>query len=604
MRKTLLTLLLLSAQTLIAAEQRQPNIFFAIADDWSAHAGVYGDPVIKTPVFDTLAKEIGGAPQFPGKDWNHDEDDEGHEDERNETEQMEPEENEKHPRQPNKEASSLNDKQQEKPNILFCISDDQSWIHTSIMGAPQLKTPGFDRVASEGILFNNAYCSAPSCAPSRASILTGRHIYDLKEGGLLWGGIPKEMDLMSDLLQKNGYSVGYTGKGYGPGNTKDDKYWKEKDILGKEYWEDEIEVPEEILQLDYAGSFKAFLDDSKKTGNPFFFWYGGCEPHRDYFEGIGAANGINPDGVTVPAFLPNTNETRNDVADYLFEIEWFDKHLVKMIQILEQTGELENTIIIVTSDNGMPFPRAKATLYEYGTHMPLAVMWGNKIKGGRKVDDFVGAIDFAPTILDLAGIEIPEAVIGKSIRNILESSDEGMIDPRRDKIVTAIERHTYCRPGGLPYPSRAIRKGNWTYIMNFEPDRYPSGHPKFISCVGKTYGDVDAGITREYMIKNKDNPDVTELFELGFGLRPMEELYDISKDHYQMNNLAEDAAYADIKEGLKKELFEYLTETRDPRMKNESPWDNYPYFGGEGYEERARLPIDQRDTILENGFMQ
>jgi len=470
------------------------------------------------------------------------------------------------------------------------------------MGAPQLKTPAFDRVAAEGVLFKNAYCSAPSCAPSRASILTGRHIYDLKEGGLLFGGIPKEMDLFTDLLEKNGYSVGYTGKGYGPGNMNDDQYWKEAEILGKEYWEEDMEVPIEIMELDYASSFKVFLEENNESDKPFFFWYGGLEPHRPYYEGIGAQHGINPDSVIVPAFLPDNSETRTDIADYLFEIEWFDKHLASMIALLEEKGELENTIIIVTSDNGMPFPRAKANLYEYGTHMPLAIMWGDKIKGGRVVEDFTVAADFAPTILDLAGVEIPEAVTGKSLRKILESSKEGLIDPERDKVVTAIERHTYCRPGGLPYPSRAIRKGNWTYIMNFEPERYPAGHPNFISMTGQVYGDVDAGLSRKFMLDNKDQPDLNELFELSFGKRPMEELYDISKDHYQMNNLAENSAYFDIKEELKEELFEYLTETRDPRMNNESPWDNYPFYN-HGYEKKSLLPVDMRDTIID-GFMQ
>ena len=498
-------------------------------------------------------------------------------------------------------GSCKNEKQLVQPNILFCISDDQSWIHTSITGTPQLSTPGFDRVAKEGILFNNAYCSAPSCAPSRASILTGRHIYDLKEGGLLFGGIPKEMDLFSNLLEKNGYSVGHTGKAYGPGNMDDDQYWKEVEILGKQYWEEDMEVPTEIMELDYTKSFKAFLENKTKAGNPFFFWYGGLEPHRPYSEGIGAQNGINPDSVKVPAFLPDNSETRRDIADYLFEIEWFDKHLVNMIALLEEKGELENTIIIVTSDNGMPFPRAKANLYEYGTHMPLAIMWGNKIKAGRTVDDFIGAIDFAPTILEFAGIEIPEGVTGKSFKNILESEQEGMIDNERDKIVTAIERHTYCRPGGLPYPVRAIRKGNWTYLMNFEPDRYPAGHPKFISVTGEIYGDVDAGLSRKSMLDNKDNPEANELFELSFGKRPLEELYDISKDPYQMNNLSADPAYEDIKNELKKEMFEYLTETNDPRMNNESPWDNYPFYLRD-YAKRALLPIDERDTIID-GFM-
>jgi N-sulfoglucosamine sulfohydrolase len=486
-------------------------------------------------------------------------------------------------------------------NILFCISDDQSWIHTSIMGAPQIKTPGFDRVATEGILFNNAYCSAPSCAPSRASILSGRHIYDIKEGGLLFGGIPKDIDLFTDLLKKNGYDIGYTAKGYGPGKMDGEDFWNEEDILGKEYSKYEMKAPEEIGEIDYAKNFKKFLKDNKKSGNPFFFWYGGFEPHRGYKEGIGKLNGINPDSVSVPAFLPDNSKIRTDIADYIFEIEWFDNHLVRMITLLEELGEIDNTLIIVTSDNGMPFPRAKANLYEYGTHMPLAVMWGNKIKGGRIIEDFIGAFDFAPTILDLAGIEIPEPVTGRSFRDILESSEEGLIDPGRNKIVTAIERHTYCRPGGLPYPSRAIRKGNWTYIMNFEPDRYPAGHPKFLAAHGKIYGDVDGGISKEYMIANKHMPDVRELFELGFGQRPMEELYDISMDPFQINNLAEDTAYADIKKELKKEMFKYLKQTNDPRMNNESPWDNYPYYFDE-YDDRALLPVEQRDTVID-GFM-
>ena len=489
----------------------------------------------------------------------------------------------------------------EQPNILFCISDDQSWIHTSIMGDPQVKTPGFDRVATQGILFNNAYCSAPSCAPSRASILSGRHIYDLKEGGLLFGGIPKEIDLVTDILENSGYKVGYTGKGYGPGNMGDDQYWHEEEILGKEYVEIEMEASEEISSLDYANNFKEFLRENERLSNPFFFWYGGLEPHRGYDKGIGAKHGLNPDSVRVPEFLPDNKESRTDIADYIYEIEWFDKHLVRMIEQLEKIGELENTIIIVTSDNGMPFPRAKATLYEYGTHMPLAIMWGNKIKGGRRIEDFIGASDFAPTILDLVGIEIPKAITGKSFRDILESSEEGMINPERNMVVTALERHTYCRPGGLPYPSRAIRKGNWTYIMNFEPDRYPAGHPKFLAAHNVIYGDVDEGPSRKYMLDNRNDPEVAHLFELAFGKRPEEELYDISKDPFQMNNLVEDSSHADIKRELKIEMFNYLTETGDPRMKNESPWDYYPYYWND-YEKRALLPVAQRDTII-NGFI-
>jgi len=494
--------------------------------------------------------------------------------------------------------SSCNKTTRELPNILFCISDDQSWVHTSITGTPDINTPGFERVAREGILFKNAYCSAPSCAPSRASILTGRHIYDLKEGGLLFGGIRKEFALFSNLLQQNGYNVGYTAKVYGPGKMDGDTYWGEEEIMGREHMKYQMKSSEEVGPYDYARNFKDFLKQNRKTGKPFMFWYGAFEPHRPFDRNIGALNDVNPDSVKVPAFLADVDEIRNDIADYLYEIEWFDSHLLKMINLLEKRGELDNTIIIVTSDNGMPFPRAKATLFEYGTHMPLAIMWGNRIKGGRIVDDFINSIDFAPTLLEAAGVDIPAKVTGKSFMDILESSEEGTIDPERDMVVTAIERHTYCRPGGLPYPSRAIRKGNWTYIVNFEPDRYPAGHPIFIGHTGQAYGDIDGGITKEYMITNKDQPGISEMFALGFGKRPFEELYDISTDHYQINNMAMDPSYAAIKGELKAELFEYLTKTGDPRMSNESPWDYYPYYVGE-YEEKTKLPIDQRDTIPE-----
>lgn len=496
-------------------------------------------------------------------------------------------------------VSSCSKEKTELPNILFCISDDQSWVHTSLTGTPDLQTPGFERVAREGVLFNNAYCSAPSCAPSRASILSGRHIYDLKEGGLLFGGIQKEIDLFSDLLQKNGYDVGYTAKVYGPGKMDGEKYWGEEEIMGKEYMEYQMKSSEEVGPYDYARNFKKFLKKNGRTRKPFLFWYGSYEPHRPFDRGIGALNGVDPDRLTVPGFLPDNSDIRTDIADYLYEIEWFDSHLVRMINLLEKKGELDNTIIIVTSDNGMPFPRAKASLYEYGTHMPLAIMWGDKIKGGRRVDDFISAIDFAPTILEAAGVEIPEAVTGRSFLNILESSDEGMIDPGRDMVVTAIERHTYCRPGGLPYPSRAIRKGNWTYIINFEPDRYPAGHPEFIGHTQQPYGDVDGGITKEYMLENRNSPDVSELFELGFGKRLIEELYDISADPFQLDNLAGDPVFSEVLSDLKTELFKYLSKTNDPRMDNQSPWDFYPYFAGD-YEERAKLPIDKRDTIEGN----
>ncbi|MGC9341540.1 MAG: sulfatase family protein [Bacteroidales bacterium] len=480
---------------------------------------------------------------------------------------------------------------EKRPNILFCISDDQSYIHTSIQGTEEISTPNFDRVASSGILFNNAYCNASSCAPSRASILTGRNIWELKEGGLLFGALRKKYITFSHLLKQNGYFTGFTGKGYGPANTKDEPYHTTP--IAQAFNELTMDSPDGISNIDYSGNFDIFL--SKKDKNkPFFFWYGGIEPHRGYKRGIGTSSGKDISKIEAPGFLPDNEVVRNDIADYYFEIEWFDTHLGRMINALEEIGELNNTIIIITSDNGMPFPRSKTTCYDYGTHMPLAICWRNKIKNAVEVDDFISFTDFAPTILDAAGIGFPEEMTGRSFLDVLLANKSGRIDSERNRVFTALERHTYCRPGGMPYPIRTIRKNDWLYIVNFEPERWPAGNSDFRSPHQGFYGDIDAGPTREYLIANQDEPIAKYYYELSISKRPEEELYNVKSDPFQLNNLALDTEYTNLCKDLRKELFEYLKKTNDPRMKGLSPWDNYPYYY-KGFERRHLKPIDKRD---------
>ena len=197
-----------------------------------------------------------------------------------------------------------------------------------------------------------------------------------------------------------------------------------------------------ISDIDYAANFKKFLDE-KPEGTPFSFWYSAFEPHRPYDKGLGKRIGIDPSKIKVPAFLPDNEEVRSDIADYLAEIQWFDHHLQTMIDILREKGELDNTIIVVTSDNGMPFPRAKANLYEYGTHEPLAIYWGKNIKGGRTVSDLVSFTDFAPTFLEAAGVKVPEEMSGKSLMPVLKSEKQGAVDPSRNRVITYRERHAW-----------------------------------------------------------------------------------------------------------------------------------------------------------------
>jgi len=465
----------------------------------------------------------------------------------------------------------------DRPNILFCISDDQSWLHTSITGCKTVNTPSFDRIASEGVLFTHAFCAAPSCTPSRSAILTGQEMWRLQEGSLLRGALPTKFKVFTALLETEGYQVGYTHKGWAPGNYEASG-WKHNPVGARKYSARTLIPPAGgIKKTDYAANFEDFLNECPPE-EPFFFWYGGKEPHRVYEKGSGLKAGKKLEDVKVPEFLPDTSEVRSDILDYCLEVEWFDKHLGRMLRLLEQTAKLDNTIIVVTSDNGMPFPRAKTNLYDYGTRMPLAIRWPARVKGGRTVDDFVSLTDLAPTFLEAARLQVPAEMTGRSLMNILLSAKSANIDSSRDKVFTAIERHTWCRPQGVGYPCRAIRTHRWLYIRNYEPDRWPAGDPDFKSPHQGSYGDIDNGPTKTYMIQHNSDPEVAPLFQLCFGKRPADELYDLLQDPDQVQNRAADPQLNAVKQELSTQLHQYQRQTNDPRAEGKSPWDHYTYY--------------------------
>ena len=270
----------------------------------------------------------------------------------------------------------------------------------------------------------------------------------------------------------------------------------------------------------------------------------------------------------MPGFLPDSKEVRSDILDYALEIGWFDRHLDGMLRLLEARGELENTIVAVTSDNGMPFPRAKATLYDYGTRMPLAIRWGDRVKPGRGIDDFIGLADLAPTFLEAAGIPVPVAMTGRSLMPLLLSNRSGRVDAERDFAVFGLERHfPGSRPNGAGYPMRAIRTETYLYIENRMADQNPSGdHPGPVwpdDDPTGGFGDTDGSSTKTFLCQRRDA--YPELYRLAFGKRPSEELYDVNRDPYNLNNLAGDSKYAGIKKNLAAKLHAYLVQTEDPR---------------------------------------
>ena len=444
----------------------------------------------------------------------------------------------------------------QRPNILLVIADDWSYPHAGAYGDRSVATPAFDRIAREGALFTHAFTAAPSCTPSRAALLTGQPVHRLAEGGNLWGFLPARFEVYPDLLERAGYVVGHTGKGWGPGQFEPGG--RSRNPAGPR-----------------SANFDEFLT-TRKPGQPFAFWFGSNNPHRPYDAGAGVKAGIDPARVVVPPFLPNTDTVRSDLADYYAEVQRFDAELAAVLASLERAGELDHTVVVVTSDNGMPFPRAKANLYDAGTRMPLAIRWPTRIARGTKVNEFVSLADLAPTFLEIAGAAVPAEMSARSLLPRLAGIERR---PQRDRVFIARERHANVRAGDASYPARAIRTAEYLYIRNLRPDRWPAGDPQLYFAVGP-FGDIDGGPTKQLLLDARDDGTVADFFKLATAKRPAEELYDLKKDPHQLLNLATDPAHAGIKTRLGRDLETWQRETGDPRIvSDDDRWDRYPYFG-------------------------
>ncbi len=465
---------------------------------------------------------------------------------------------------------------QDPPNILFCIADDASYPHFGAYGNTWVKTPGFDRVAREGLLFNNCYTPNAKCAPSRACILIGRNSWQLEEACNHMPYFPTKFKSYVESLSEHGYHTGKTMKGWAPGVAVD-KNGKRRNLAGTPYNNRKAKPPTNgISNNDYAGNFEDFLT-ANKDGKPFCFWYGCVEPHRRYEYGSGVSKaGKKLTGIEkVPAFWADNETVRNDMLDYAYEVEHFDTHLARMLKLLEDRGELNNTIVVVTSDNGMPFPRIKGQEYELSNHLPLAIMWGKGIKSpGRKIDDYVNFIDFAPTFLEVAGISEPDskmaAITGRSLVEYFQTDKQGIVFKERDHVLIGKERHDVGRPHDWGYPIRGIVKDGHLYLHNFETSRWPVGNPE------TGYLNTDGSPTKTDILNMRRSGKNTNLWDLCFGKRPQEELYNIKDDPECMHNLASAATHAELKGKLKVQLFRELKEQGDPRLNgNPDIFDNY-----------------------------
>ena len=476
----------------------------------------------------------------------------------------------------------------DRPNILFAVADDWG-AHAGVYGTPWIKTPNFDRVAREGLLFNHAYTPMAKCAPSRACILTGRNTWQLKAAANHICYFPPEFKSWGEALTEHGWFVGHTMKGWGPG-VANDVNGKPRLMTGAAFNKRKAVPPTpDISNNDYAANFDDFLT-AAPAGKPWCFWYGSIEPHRPYEFGSGVAKGGKKlsDIDHVPAYWPDNDTVRNDMLDYAFEVEHYDRHLGRMLENLAKRGLLDNTLVIVTSDHGMPFPRSKGNANTMANRVPFAAMWKNGIhQPGRVIDDFISFIDIAPTFMELAGLKWSDTGMapssGRSLTDIFFSDKSGQITAARDHVLIGKERTDVGRPHDWGYPTRGLITRDHLYLENFEPARWPAGNPE------TGYMDCDAGATKTYVINAHRKNPADPFWALCFGLRPGEEFYDLRKDPDFMTNIAAEPDNAAIKTKLHNQLYAELKQQEDPRMEGKGYlFDQYEHAqkGNVGFYEK------------------
>ena len=439
----------------------------------------------------------------------------------------------------------------DRPNIVVIMGDDWSWPHAGILGDPVVATPTFDRIAREGVLFENAFVTAPSCTSSRFAVVTGQYHWRLAEGDSLGGSLAVDVPVYPDLLAQAGYRTGFCRKGAGPSKHTH----RGNDPFGPRF-----------------KNFDEFMA-RRKADEPFCFWYGAGEPHRPYDWQASHNSALDMQKIVVPACLPDNETVRTDIGDYYLRVQKLDDFAGQILKRLEDSGELENTIVVMTGDNGMPFPRCKATLYDTGTRVPLAIRWGQRVKAGGSIKDYVSLTDLAPTLLDASGLPIPSQMTGRSLLPQLSAERSGWVETERDHVLVGRERHVYQQP------SRAIRTQDFLYVRNFSPDSWPTGegngqppHYDFQSTPWPTTPpafsfDVDPSPTKQWMQEHADRNDgVRRLNELAFGTRSSDELYDLKHDPQQLQNVVVDPKYAGPRNELSDQLTDELRASGDPRF--------------------------------------
>ncbi|HAH47069.1 MAG TPA: heparan N-sulfatase [Planctomycetaceae bacterium] len=419
------------------------------------------------------------------------------------------------------------------PNIVMIFADDVSWNDLGCYGHPSIRTPNLDRLAKEGLRFDNAYLTISSCSPSRCSVITGRYPHNTGAPEL-HTPLPEGQVLFPQLLRDAGYYTVISGKQH-MGNyalTAFDFVSKGKGPGREADW-----VP--ILK-------------DRPRDKPFFCWFASVDAHRAW-QAVKEFEPHQPSEVVVPPYLIDSEETRRDLAQYYDEISRIDYFTGKILDELDAQGIADNTLVMFFADNGRPFPRCKTRLYDSGIKTPLIVRWPAAIKAGGVSNSLVSSLDIGPTFLDLAGVSADKRIQGVSFKKVLKRPEAKV----RDFAFAEHNWHVFKAH------ERMVRSGDWLYIRNAWPEQrnlcvesieFPSGE-----------------VLWDRFKAGKLNANQQDVF---LKPRPREELYRVSEDPCQFHNLALQPAHAADLSRLRQALDQWTVETGDTIPENPTPIRN------------------------------
>lgn len=434
-----------------------------------------------------------------------------------------------------------------RPNIIFFIADDMAWDDCGPFGHRRIQTPNLDRLAEQGICFDNAMLTTSSCSPSRSSIITGRYPHNTDAEELHWP-LPGEQVTFVEQLKASGYWTAAAGKWH-LGNAVLDRFDEVRgaDTSGFQLPTGaDAEAAKLLVEGDGAAKsgcaqWVPVLQDRPRD-RPFFLWLAAIDPHRDYEAGI-IPEPHTPEDVVVPPYLPDTPEVRRDLALYYDEITRLDQFVGLVLKELEHQGETDNTLVLFLSDNGRPFPRDKTTVYDSGVKTPWILRWPGHVEPGTRQQGLVSVIDIAPTFLKLAGLEPGPTFQGVDFSPML-------FDPE-----ARVREHAFAERNWHDYRAfaRAVRTEKYRYIWNPLHD-LPMTPP----------ADAVRSPTFREMRRLRDAGLLPLEQQHSFlAPRPEEELYDVEADPHEMNNLAGDPAHAKVLAELRAVLQDWREATDD-----------------------------------------